>query len=494
MKMRQYLRSLTEGVKLDQTMIQSALDDPGMRIGFEFELYCSGVLQFIEDAIPEDGDLRLSDLSYEQLMLYWFPLDSQDTHLDNQDIMRARLVWLAEDTLEAPDLTPREAFSRLVNVLTPAGLVGALRVYPELGFYLRKEEIVAIKQAIAAGNVREVRNLLPDDAIYMTTLDVSHLENSTYDDNLVFREIVYERLSEEIGKIIGSPVRTSTDKTNSDKLSRGYTQWILIPDPSLTIGEYDLDEIGFELVSPVMQATEGVMMMRKLVATLNNPRWQKQTGLSFYASQNTGLHVGVSTTGEIDPLKLIMLLGDDQFILGRFGRENNHFAQSVFRQFLSSVTVTVNDNARTAQTIREIIDGIVRNGIPAKYKEDAYKALGTILQKDKNTSVNLTKLPKGYVEFRSPGGPDYIAKAFPELLDSIRRFITVTHIAGNPNTARREYELSLYRLVQKAISRAQQIARTNPLTNQGAADERVGRGRLGPGRGRGPGDRNSSGN
>lgn len=492
--MRQYLRSLTEGVKLDQTMIQSALDDPGMRVGFELELFCSGVLGFIEDAIPEDGDLRLSDLSYEQLMLYWYPLDTNDSHLDNQDILRARLIWLAQDTLEAPDLTPREAFSRLVNVLTPAGLVGALRAYPELGFYMRQEETTRVKQEIAAGNVREVRNLLADDVTYMTTLDTSHLENSTYEDNLVFREIVYERLSEEIGKIIGSPVRTSTDKTNSDKLSRGYTQWILIPDPSLTIGEYDLDEIGFELVSPVMQANEGIMVMRKLVAMLNNPRWQRQTGLSFYTSQNTGLHVGVSTSGEIDPLKLVMLLGDDQFILGRFGRENNHFAQSVYRQFLSSLTVTVNDEARAARTVREIIDGIVRNGIPPQYKDDAYKALGTMLQKDKNSSVNLTKLQKGYVEFRSPGGPDYIAKSFPELLDSIRRFITVTHIAGNPNTARREYELSLYRLVQKAISRAQQIAKQNPWMNQGATDERMGRGRVGPG-GRGsPGDRNSSGN
>jgi hypothetical protein len=68
----------------------------------------------------------------------------------------------------------------------------------------------------------------------------------------------------------------------------------------------------------------------------------------------------------------------------------------------------------------------------------------------KSYSVNFSKLPSGYVEFRAIGNANYEHKA-ADIASAVQRMIVITYIATDPNAYRQEFLKKLYKIVADAM-------------------------------------------
>ena len=233
-----------------------------------------------------------------------------------------------------------------------------------------------------------------------------------------------EGWAEQIAELTGKGVNVSATYHGSDKEAGKYT---IEPDSSLTPDNEP--DSGYELVSPVMPLDEAIDQLGKIFDYI-----EEQDG-DIYTNSSTGLHLNISVPqgNDIDYTKLVLFSGD-KYILDKYDRLSNNYADSALGQMENRARLM--DADRAAQAMQKMKDNL----------EDAaeeYVRAGT--GQAKYTSIHIKD---GYIEFRGPGGV-YTNKSFGETMNVMLRFARAMTIAADPQAYRQEYQKKLYKVLSK---------------------------------------------
>ena len=219
---------------------------------------------------------------------------------------------------------------------------------------------------------------------------------------------------------------TSTDVRAGDYHSYAgsdQTYWRVEADSSI-----QTDGTGSEIISPVYKTPRKMLEeLKSLFAWLENQ--------DVDTNSSTGLHVTMSLdsedTKEINPVKLAVLLGD-KYLLSTFGRENNSYAKSQYKNLEKlGNKLKSNPDAKTIEQIENILsDGISR---------DKFSSINFKSQKDGTTGNQL-------IEFRIGGGNDY-HKDFNKVAKAVIRYATTMQAAYSNKLYNQDYAKALYRLI-----------------------------------------------
>jgi len=231
----------------------------------------------------------------------------------------------------------------------------------------------------------------------------------------------------EISEITGKGTNVSAQYHGSDKEEGKYT---LEPDSSLEVD--DGPDAGWELVSPVMPLDEALDQLEKLLNYI-----EEKDG-DIYTNESTGLHMNISVPqgNDIDYTKLVLFSGD-KFILDKYNRLSNNYANSALQQLEARAAQLPPEKA--AQAMQKMKDNLEDTA-------EEYVRAGT--GQAKYTSIHIKD---GYIEFRGPGGM-YTNKSFGENMDVMLRFARAMTIAADPQAYRQEYQKKLYKTLSKSES------------------------------------------
>jgi hypothetical protein len=160
--------------------------------------------------------------------------------------------------------------------------------------------------------------------------------------------------------------------------------------------------------------------------------------LKLYTSKrnNTGLHINVSIPKDLDVLKLAVMTGDE-YVLKKFGRENNSYARSIMQNLQSTGGRKV---GKTVPSDTTTPFGSTASSIDLSMLQQIAKDIS----RDHFTSVNFTGK---YVSFRHSGG-DYLGD-YTEILNVVGRFVRAMVIASDPKAYRNEYLKAVTKLVDQ---------------------------------------------
>lgn len=233
---------------------------------------------------------------------------------------------------------------------------------------------------------------------------------------------------------------TFKDLADDFKLFTGYTvvasgeyhgverrpgQWIIEPDNSLE------DETGLgagaEVISPPMPFQDSLKAINKF--------WKWADRTDAWTNDSCGFHIGVSIGGQsklaIDPIKLVLFLGDEH-ILKTFGRQLNQYSQSALKSLKKSVE---HDTPRYI----DVSMGVIKQGVN-KIATD-FIIQGMLERTNRYLSVSVKN---NYVEFRSAGGNYLDQKKL--IVSTLLRYVRAMAIAADPNAEREEYLKKIYKL------------------------------------------------
>ena len=236
-------------------------------------------------------------------------------------------------------------------------------------------------------------------------------------------EITTKELAASWKAVIGAKVKYGSGYHG---VKRDATSWILEPDSSIK----GVDE-GIELISPPMPFQQGMAALDKFF------QWASEGG--YYGNESTGFHVGVSLPEElqskIDPLKVIMLLGD-QYVLDLFDRGSNEYTKSSLGG-VQKLLKSRSSNVKAADYAKKL-----RNDLATTARAIVNRTMGN----GRYVSVNIKS---NYIEFRSMGGN--FMEHIQDIKNTVLRYVQVMAIAADPRAYREEYAKKLYKLIAKNI-------------------------------------------
>ena len=236
------------------------------------------------------------------------------------------------------------------------------------------------------------------------------------------KELTVKELANSWKAVIGAKVKYGGGYHG---LQRDATSWILEPDGSIS-GK----DNGIELISPPMPLQQGLIALDTFFG------WASEHG--YYGNDSTGFHVGVSLPSElqanIDPLKVVMLIGD-KYVLDLFDRGSNAYTKSSLGQVKELLT------SRRTNVKAEDYAKVLRNNL-AKTAQAIVNRMGD----NKYVSVHLKS---NYIEFRSAGGN--FLEHIDDIKNTVLRYVQVMAIAADPQAYREEYAKKLYKLIAKNI-------------------------------------------
>jgi hypothetical protein len=207
--------------------------------------------------------------------------------------------------------------------------------------------------------------------------------------------------------------------------TKNMTSWYIEPDGSLHPNSGDG---AAEVVGPPEAPQAALASLKKFYAMAKE--------LKLYTSKrnNTGLHINVSIPKDLDVLKLAVMVGD-QYVLKKFGRENNNYARSIMQNLQSTGGRKV---GKTVPSDTTTPFGSTASSIDLSMLQQIAKDIS----RDHFTSVNFTGK---YVSFRHSGG-DYLSD-YTEILNVVGRFVRAMVIASDPAAYRNEYLKAVTKLV-----------------------------------------------
>jgi hypothetical protein len=207
--------------------------------------------------------------------------------------------------------------------------------------------------------------------------------------------------------------------------TKNMTSWYIEPDGSLHPNSGDG---AAEVVGPPEAPQAALASLKKFYAMAKE--------LKLYTSKrnNTGLHINVSIPKDLDVLKLAVMVGD-QYVLKKFGRENNNYARSIMQNLQSTGGRKV---GKTVPSDTTTPFGSTASSIDLSMLQQIAKDIS----RDHFTSVNFTGK---YVSFRHSGG-DYLGD-YTEILNVVGRFVRAMVIASDPAAYRNEYLKAVTKLV-----------------------------------------------
>ena len=258
------------------------------------------------------------------------------------------------------------------------------------------------------------------------------------------KELTVKELANSWKAVIGAKVKYGGGYHG---LQRDATSWILEPDGSIS-GK----DNGIELISPPMPLQQGLTALDTFFG------WASEHG--YYGNDSTGFHVGVSLPSElqanIDPLKVVMLLGD-KYVLDLFDRSSNAYTQSSLGQVKELLT------SRRTNVKAEDYAKVLRNNL-AKTAQAIVNRMGD----NKYVSVHLKS---NYIEFRSAGGN--FLEHIDDIKNTVLRYVQVMAIAADPQAYREEYAKKLYKLISKNIPQGDDQLANFAMYASGLIDQNV---------------------
>jgi hypothetical protein len=215
--------------------------------------------------------------------------------------------------------------------------------------------------------------------------------------------------------------------SNYHEDTKNMTSWYIEPDGSLHPNSGDG---AAEVVGPPEAPQAALASLKKFYAMAKE--------LKLYTSKrnNTGLHINVSIPKDLDVLKLAVMVGD-QYVLKKFGRENNNYARSIMQNLQSTGGRKVGSTVPSDTTTPF---GSTASSIDLSMLQQIAKDVS----RDHFTSVNFTGK---YVSFRHSGG-DYLSD-YTEILNVVGRFVRAMVIASDPTAYRNEYLKAVAKLVDQ---------------------------------------------
>lgn len=207
--------------------------------------------------------------------------------------------------------------------------------------------------------------------------------------------------------------------------TKNMTSWYIEPDGSLDPNSGDG---AAEVVGPPEAPQAALASLKKFYAMAKE--------LKLYTSKRnkTGLHINVSIPKDLDVLKLAVMTGD-QYVLKKFGREDNPYARSIMQNLQSTGGRKV---GKTVPSDTTTPFGSTASSIDLSMLQQIAKDIS----RDHFTSVNFTGK---YVSFRHSGG-DYLGD-YTEILNVVGRFVRAMVIASDPAAYRNEYLKAVVKLV-----------------------------------------------
>lgn len=213
--------------------------------------------------------------------------------------------------------------------------------------------------------------------------------------------------------------------SNYHEDTKNMTSWYIEPDGSLHPNSGDG---AAEVVGPPEAPQAALASLKKFYAMAKE--------LKLYTSKRnkTGLHINVSIPKDLDVLKLAVMTGD-QYVLKKFGREDNPYARSIMQNLQSTGGRKV---GKTVPSDTTTPFGSTASSIDLSMLQQIAKDIS----RDHFTSVNFTGK---YVSFRHSGG-DYLSD-YTEILNVVGRFVRAMVIASDPAAYRNEYLKAVTKLV-----------------------------------------------
>jgi len=477
---------LFEGAKISQQILRQAIGDPNFTFGIEAEFYLEGAAAYLQQHMTQgletrslkgvgpyskDGEYfvkKLSDIDWQDVVHFFSPLGVQQG--DNRppsDVIRDRLAKLYEQQMElnARLSRPDAMWDELKEHLDVHVLITALRIYPERRLIgLPESQEKALRDIVYDGNTDEIKPFgkLRDIPVATTPTDVDNYYNpSSNEDTMeVFYSLVAKDLSAKLGTEVGYV-------WNDERVFHvgDYKIWIVTSDSSLnehTEEEWSggRDILGVEVVSPIMGAEEGLTMLNKMLEIMNG----EILGLNVFTTEETGLHINLGVKNkEIDPIKILVLSGDEH-IVNKFDRANSEHASSVqgsMRDRMADVASGEVPHGMDASMIgtRKDVNTLISRaqevlrGLETDERDidRVIAVLNDIKPEGKSHSIDFSKLPSGYVEYRAIGNKDY-EKRKSEIISAVLHMIGITHIATEPSVYRKEFLKKLYLMVQRTVA------------------------------------------
>jgi hypothetical protein len=223
-------------------------------------------------------------------------------------------------------------------------------------------------------------------------------------DEDALRNSTYTNIENDLTTFLGANVTT-----NWKGMGKHYAagDWVIVTDGSI---EPDDGGVGVEINSPPQKLTKALADLKTMF------KWMNANHVD--TNESTGLHINISMPGiqHVDLVKLVLFMGD-KYVLRQFDRLNNTFTRSQAQNILNNVT------------------GVGR--LPREAKEMIAIARAA-LSNQKYSSVHITKLDYGYLEFRVAGNAGYHHK-YEMIRDTVLRFVTALEIAIDPKAERNEY-------------------------------------------------------
>lgn len=458
---------LTEGAKVRQALINQALADPSMTMGFEAEFYVLNAFKKMAGLYKKDSRRskdrfwyvkKLSDLQWYDLLKSFTPLGAEglENHEDNQNIIRDRMDRLYKTNFpDTPQTKFRGMFEALIKKFKPYGLITALRVWPDEGFEIDDEmSLRKIKRLVTKGDrigMTAYKNL--DDERYRQFMVGEEDRNFDPNDNHVQLEVLYQVLAETLEDYLGEPVIVRMMRGKTKELTRNYQTWAITMDDSLNINElWEQGMVGVEIVAPVRPAAESLKNLHKILLFIQNIG-HYIPGTTAETNQATGLHINIGKAGaDVDYVKLLFLMGD-AYVAKNYDR----------LQYNKGKGDAVNNGVMAAQTYYEMIKNFsqkpelirlmnsLTGGIRLNQQDIQFvmDLLRRSVPKGKYFRVNLTKLDQGYIEFRAAGNSDYEDR-WPEIEDTCLHLIVMMYVATTPEVYRREFLTKLYKVAVEA--------------------------------------------
>lgn len=218
------------------------------------------------------------------------------------------------------------------------------------------------------------------------------------------RNSTFQNIENDLTTFLGANVTTNWKGTD-----RHYDagDWLVVPDGSI---EPDDGGVGVEINSPPQKLSKALKDLKTMF------KWMDANHVD--TNESTGLHINISMPGiqHVDLVKLVLFMGD-KYVLRQFDRLNNTYTRSQAQNILNNVT------------------GVGRLPREAKAMVELARSA---LSDQKYSSVHITKLKHGYLEFRIAGGAGYHHK-YDMIRDTVLRFVTALEIAMDPKAERNEY-------------------------------------------------------
>lgn len=225
------------------------------------------------------------------------------------------------------------------------------------------------------------------------------------------------RREEDVGDFLETAANFAVKLTNAGidtavgDPAPDYAHWGIVEDGSLP-SDLDVGQ-GVELITPPRAPSVAFDEMEQFFAFMEKH--------DVTTTPDCGLHVGVSIPDiqkKIDPLKLALFMGED-YLLKLYNREGNGHVKAMLLDVLKKAETT----------------GFVPN-----QKEEMLSVARDALTNaaTKYRTANLTKLTKGYIEFRIAGGGGYHKRA-EDIKATVGRYLTIIELACDPDAERQEY-------------------------------------------------------